>query len=96
MDDGPERICPVGQAWSLDNRLRRWLQDPRRILAPHVREGMTALDLGCGPGFFTLDLAWLVGPAGRVIASDLEPGAPRTPTFVASHPDPDQRKPPCA
>ncbi len=34
---------------------------------------MTALDFGCGPGFFTLDLARLVGPSGRVIAADLQP-----------------------
>ncbi|MHB8808995.1 MAG: class I SAM-dependent methyltransferase [Desulfobulbaceae bacterium] len=30
--------------------------------------------LGCGPGFFTLEIARLVGPAGRVIASDLQEG----------------------
>jgi ubiquinone/menaquinone biosynthesis C-methylase UbiE len=35
---------------------------------------MTVLDFGCGPGFFTLDLADLVGPSGRVIAADLQPG----------------------
>jgi ubiquinone/menaquinone biosynthesis C-methylase UbiE len=44
------------------------------MLEPYVREGMTALDFGCGPGFFTLDLARLVGPSGRVIAADLQPG----------------------
>lgn len=32
--------------------------------------GQTLLDLGCGPGFATVDLAHLVGPAGRVIAVD--------------------------
>ena len=35
---------------------------------------MTALDFGCGPGFFTLELARLVGPSGRVIAADLQAG----------------------
>jgi ubiquinone/menaquinone biosynthesis C-methylase UbiE len=35
---------------------------------------MTALDFGCGPGFFTLELARLVGSSGRVIAVDLQPG----------------------
>ena len=34
------------------------------------RRGATLLDLGCGPGFATLDLAHLVGPQGRVIAAD--------------------------
>jgi len=30
--------------------------------------GATVIDIGCGPGFATLDLAAHVGPAGRVIA----------------------------
>jgi SAM-dependent methyltransferase len=32
--------------------------------------GQTVLDIGCGPGYATLDLAELVGPTGRVIAVD--------------------------
>ena len=32
--------------------------------------GQTIVDLGCGPGYATLDLAELVGPSGRVIALD--------------------------
>ncbi len=33
--------------------------------------GQTLLDLGCGPGFATRELAQLAGPSGRVIACDL-------------------------
>ena len=32
--------------------------------------GQTLIDLGCGPGFATLDLAEIVGPHGRVLAID--------------------------
>ena len=32
--------------------------------------GQTILDVGCGPGYATLDLAEVVGPEGRVIAMD--------------------------
>jgi len=32
------------------------------------------MDLGCGPGFFTIDMAHMVGKPGRVIASDLQEG----------------------
>jgi ubiquinone/menaquinone biosynthesis C-methylase UbiE len=74
MSDRKRRVCPVEMAGSLDNRIRRWVQDPRKILGPYLKEGMTALDLGCGPGFFTLDMALLVGGTGRVIASDLQEG----------------------
>jgi SAM-dependent methyltransferase len=35
-----------------------------------VRPGSMVLDVGCGPGFATLDLAQLVAPTGRVIAID--------------------------
>jgi ubiquinone/menaquinone biosynthesis C-methylase UbiE len=35
---------------------------------------MTVLDMGCGPGFFSIDMAQLVGESGRVIASDLQDG----------------------
>lgn len=32
--------------------------------------GQTILDVGCGPGYATLDLAEIVGPSGRVVALD--------------------------
>jgi len=74
VTDAEVRVCPVELAGSLDSRIRRFLQNPRRIVGPHVREGMTVLDLGCGPGFFTIDLAQRVGGAGHVIAADLQEG----------------------
>jgi ubiquinone/menaquinone biosynthesis C-methylase UbiE len=74
MDEGKHRVCPVAISGSLDNRFRRWLQNPRKILDPYIEEGMTVLDFGCGPGFFTIDIAQMVGKTGRVIASDLQEG----------------------
>jgi SAM-dependent methyltransferase len=68
------RLCPVENAGHLDNRLRRWAQNPRKIVKPYVQEGMTVLDVGCGPGFFSMDVAELVGESGRVIAADLQDG----------------------
>ena len=74
MSDGNKRVCPVERAGSLDNKIRRWLQNPQKILRPYLKEGMTVLDLGCGPGFFSIDMAQMVGRSGRVIASDLQEG----------------------
>lgn len=74
MGDGKNRVCPVAMAGSLDNRLRRWLQNPRKILGPYIKAGMTVLDFGCGPGYFTIDIAQMVGESGRVIAADLQEG----------------------
>jgi ubiquinone/menaquinone biosynthesis C-methylase UbiE len=68
------RVCPVKKAGSLDNRIRRWIQNPRKILGPYIEAGMTVLDIGCGPGFFSIEAAEMVGKAGRVIAADLQQG----------------------
>jgi len=38
-----------------------------------VRRGMTVCDMGCGNGYYTLQLAKMVGPAGRVLAVDIQP-----------------------
>src|SRR4051812_20149922 len=35
-----------------------------------IRPGLTVLDVGAGPGFAAVDLAEIVGPAGRVIAAE--------------------------
>ena len=74
MSNSKHRVCPVERAWRLDTRLRRWAQKPARILGPYVREGMVALDVGCGVGFFSIDMAEMVGEAGKVIAADLQEG----------------------
>jgi ubiquinone/menaquinone biosynthesis C-methylase UbiE len=68
------RICPVERAGGLDNRIRRWIQNPQKILGNYIKEGMRVLDIGCGPGFFSIDMAQMVGKSGRVIASDLQEG----------------------
>ncbi len=74
MGDRKNHVCPVERAGILDHRFRRCLQDPRKILKPYIEEGMTVLDIGCGTGFFSVDMAQMVGPSGRVIASDLQEG----------------------
>jgi SAM-dependent methyltransferase len=66
-------VCPWWLGWLLASPIRKLVHDPVRILAPHVREGMTVLEPGPGVGFFTLELARRVGPAGRVIAVDVQP-----------------------
>ena len=69
-----EDVCPIWVGHLPASPLRRLLQDPRKILAPHLREGMTALDVGCAMGFFSLPMAALVGPSGRVVCTDLQEG----------------------
>lgn len=68
----PTRVCPWWMGYLLLGPLRRAFQDPARILTPYVRPGMTVLEPGPGMGFFTLELARLVGPSGRVVAIDIQ------------------------
>jgi len=74
VSDKNNRICPIEKAGTLDTKIRRWLQNPQKILKPYINERMTVLDLGCGPGFFSVALAQLVGESGKVIAADLQEG----------------------
>ncbi|TSA27193.1 MAG: class I SAM-dependent methyltransferase [Bacteroidetes bacterium] len=69
-----QRICPVELAGALDTNLRRWLQNPRKLLAPFIKPGMNILDIGCGPGFFTREMALMTGSEGHVVAADLQEG----------------------
>lgn len=68
-----ERVCPWWMGPLLLNPLRRWTVKPEKMLAPYVQEGMTVLEPGPGMGFFTLPLAFLVGPHGKVVAVDIQP-----------------------
>lgn len=65
-------VCPWWIGYFLVNPLRRLTQDPANILRPYVRSGMIVLEPGAGMGFFTLELARLAGPSGRVIAVDVQ------------------------
>jgi len=66
------RVCPWWMGYFLASPLRKLWQHPHAILAPFVSEGMFVLEPGPGMGFFTLELARLVGPAGRVVAVDMQ------------------------
>ena len=67
------RVCPAWMGYLLLCPIRRWGQDPEEILAPYVAGGMTVLEVGPGMGFFTLPMARLVGPAGKVVCADVQP-----------------------
>lgn len=65
-------VCPSWLAFTLDFGLRRFVHKPEEIFQDLVSPGMTALDIGCGPGFFTIPMARMVGEKGRVIAADIQ------------------------
>ena len=67
-----EHVCPPWIGYFLLIPLRKLVENPGRIFGPFVREGMVVLEPGCAMGFFTLPLARMVGPAGRVIALEIQ------------------------
>ena len=64
--------CPWQGGSLLANPIRKVMHNPRRILAPFLTDGMTAMDIGCGMGYFSIPMSGLVGD-GKVIAVDLQP-----------------------
>ncbi|HEY5124790.1 MAG TPA: methyltransferase domain-containing protein [Ignavibacteria bacterium] len=65
-------VCPASCSGSLDNFIRKIIHSPKKIFRNYIREGMTILDAGCGPGFFTIEFANMCGENGMVIAADLQ------------------------
>lgn len=65
-------ICPWWLAQSLDNPIRRLIHNPEKILGGFIDRGQTVLDIGCGPGTFTIAMAKIVGENGKIIAVDVQ------------------------
>ena len=67
------RPMPHQFAKSLDHPLRMAYREPAEQLGLYgIMAGMTALDLGCGTGTFTVDMARMVGPDGTIHAIDIQ------------------------
>ena len=69
---GHRGVCTWWIAYTFDNPVRRLIHKPQKVLGNYVKEGMTVMDLGCGMGHFSIGMAGLVGPTGKVIAVDLQ------------------------
>jgi 2-polyprenyl-3-methyl-5-hydroxy-6-metoxy-1,4-benzoquinol methylase len=75
VDTEPPRkhhVCPWWVGYLLLIPLRKLSENPQTILAPLARPGMTAIDIGCAMGYFSLPLARMVGDSGRVVCVDLQ------------------------
>ncbi len=67
-----DHVCPWWFSFSLDNLFRKFVHDPEKLLGDYIEEGMTVMDIGCGPGYFTVPMAVMVGEKGTVIAVDIQ------------------------
>ena len=66
-------VCSWRMGFFLDNGFRGMIHDSNAILEDHLDPGQTAVDIGCGPGFFTIPMARQVGETGAAVAVDLQP-----------------------
>ncbi len=70
-----------GPAWAFkmmsiihDNPFRRKFSKPLKMLEDAgLKSGQVVLELGCGPGFFTIPAAQIVSETGKVYALDIHP-----------------------
>jgi ubiquinone/menaquinone biosynthesis C-methylase UbiE len=56
----------------LSEERRETLQPETLLKNLGLKRGDTMADIGCGPGFFTLPAAEIVGPEGTVFAADIQ------------------------
>ena len=66
-------VCPWQHVRSLDNFLRPFFHNPKKLFGKYVKPGMKVMDVGCGAGFASIGMAHMVGEKGRVHAVDLQP-----------------------
>lgn len=65
-------VCPPSVIKWLNSPFRKLFQNLNRYFRSSVSEGDIVADIGCGGGFYTVDLAKRVGEQGKVYAVDLQ------------------------
>lgn len=63
----------AGAPWLVRESRQREEDCQKMLAALGVKPGMAVCDLGCGNGFYTLQLAEMVGEEGKVFAVDIQP-----------------------
>jgi len=71
-----KHVCPWWLAYTFDNPLRRIFHKPEKIFTPYLHEGTTAIDIGCGIGYFSIGMAKIVGKTGKIISVDIQQKMP--------------------
>lgn len=67
-----QHICPAWLGYTFILPIRKYRHDPQKILAPHIKEGMTVMDYGCAMGYFSIPMARMTGSNGTVYCVDIQ------------------------
>ncbi len=71
-DHKQEKPYPASLSFLLNNPIRRWLQPPSELLnILEIKSTDVVMDYGCGPGYYTLEIA---KKAKSAVAVDISPG----------------------
>ena len=65
-------VCPWWLAYTFDNRIRRLIHSPEQIVGSYVKNSKTVIDIGCGMGYFSIEMAKRMGMNGTVFSVDLQ------------------------
>lgn len=63
----------LGAEWLIRDEREREERCSLMLTTLGVKPGMTVCDMGCGNGFYSVQLAKLVGPEGKIYAVDIQP-----------------------
>jgi len=63
----------LGAPWLVRESREREEDCKTMLKALNIKPGQVICDMGCGNGFYSLKLAKLVGPSGKILAVDIQP-----------------------
>lgn len=72
METTKNRVCPWWLGYTFLIPIRKYQHDPKKIVGPHIKPGMTVMDYGCAMGYFSIPLAKMTGSQGNVYCVDIQ------------------------
>ncbi|MBN1118270.1 MAG: class I SAM-dependent methyltransferase [Bacteroidales bacterium] len=65
-------ICPPWVGRLMINPARKLFQNPRKILSGYIQPGMNILEVGPGMGYFSIPMAKMLLPGGKIVCVDVQ------------------------
>ncbi len=72
-NEDKSNVCPWWMGYLLLIPLRKIRHNPHKMLGSYLKQGMTAIDYGSAMGYFSIPMAQIVGPKGKVFCFDVQP-----------------------
>ncbi len=67
--------CPFWLDWLMESPYQKWILDAQTTVdRAQLSEGQKVLDLGCGSGRISIEIAKILGKSGSLVCADLQDG----------------------